>query len=441
MTSEKKTELTHTYAPFAGAAGLKTVERAVISRKNKQRDFKSFDEVLDHYKSAKPGDVLFFQETFMGGKGHPIVVLDGDTQFYWPAGDGYQKGIKKPLAVPKTPEHLNMVAQAKKNPEEVGRAHIKKILQESGLNHDVNDYWAEPYKGKFFEVRVAKPGSGVNPIEVGSLEGKLWNATAVRNKIKNSKSPVGYSWKEEFSPKGARRLGELYRPKHINLDLLNQKADEILSKGERGDIHYKILSRKFDLNAPCTKGHCLLGADELLRQAGVPRGKPALTPGAMAKGLDLVTPARTIATGRVNMSAPILVGAGGIAAYQGQKKENKKKFMAGLGVAGAGVAVNAIKPVKSSFDALGGLVARSVGGYIMETPAKLIDKYNSRNKYIPEQETRVYAVKEWLNKNPKAAARLGATVLGVPAAYGLYKGLSSVGEVKPEPQPLKYYKG
>ncbi len=431
MTSEKAEMVGQTYGPLAGAAAIKGIERRLSSMQNKNRDFKNFDEVMDYYKDVKAGDTLFFQETFMGGKGHPIIVLDGDTQFYWPSGDGHKNGVKKPLAVPKGQSHQTMAALAKKD-SLVGQQHIRQILSETGQNPDLaKHYWGEPLRGKFFEIRMAKPGSGLNPVEIGSLESRLKVTTTAKTKVKDPTRLSGFRWEDEFSPVAARRLSEVRRPKTIDANLLNEKADFLQDKGEKGNVRYSFFKRKFDWDAPCTTGHCLSGADELLRQSGVPRGKPAITPSAVAKGLDLVIPAKTMATGKINMLSPLLLGVGATAAYRGKKEDNTKRTALGLGVAAAGVGINAFDSVKTPLSSLGGMLTRGIGGTLMEAPAKIIDKFRSRGgRYIPREETKLFALKEWYTKHPKAASRLGAGILGVATAPLLYKGINAL--TKPE---------
>lgn len=429
MKKDKESKLTNIYGPFAGAAAIKGIERSIASVKNRRDDFKSYDEIMDYYKDTKPGDTLYFQETFMGGKGHPIIVLDGKSDYYWPTGDAYKAGIIRPLKVPQTPEHIALGRAAKANPA-LGQDHIKKILSEKGLDINPEAFWGEPYRGKFFEVRAAQPGSGVNPVEIGSLEAKLKEAGTIKKRVKGTNN----QWVESFSPVAARRLAGVYRSAgEVDSTRLSNNAEELLEKGRKGNVRYTVFAKKFDWDAPCTKGHCLLGADELLRRSGFKRGKPAITPGMMAENLVEVLPPKTKATGKINMLAPMLVGAGLVNTYTGNKEDNARKATVGMGVIGAGVGLNAITPVKDALSSLGGIVNRTLGGFIMEQPVKAIDKYRSRGgRYIPERETKIFALKEWFNRHPQGAGRVGALALGIPASYGLYKGIQKLNGPEPK---------
>lgn len=392
------------------AFGLKGVERLHSELKNRPRDFRSFDEVLAHYKDAKPGDVLFFQETFTGGKGHPIVILDNKNHYYWPNEQGWNKGVRKPLSV-------NLKGR---KPISDPEAHISQILRSQNPATSLDDYAVHrPLKGRFFEVLNRNP----NPVEVGSLEGKLWEMSSVQRKVR---TPDGFKWERQFSPQAARRLSSVWRDPNVNPYHLDQAAEKMKDMASKGKLRYSVFSSGMNLKDTCAKGHCIHGADEILRQAGANRPNRAYFPGQMREGLKEVIPSRAISTGKVNMLAPILATAGAISATEGVKEDNSKKTLVGAAAIGAGIGINSIAPIHDKMNAAGGIVARSVGGTILEFPAKIIDKIRSRNKFIPEWQTSTYATQQWMGRHPRAAGRIGALTLGLPAAYGIHKGIQAL---------------
>lgn len=426
---KKKTTPAEATATIAGTAfGAKALERSGIEWANKGKDFRSFDEVMKHYSDMKSGDVLMFKETFTGGKTHPIIVIDPKTNFYWPSGDAYKSGLRTPLAVPNTPEHQELARQAKTNPD-IGKSHIERILKEQKSTQTSASYWHTPYKGKFFEV-LSRKG---DPVEIGSLEGKLWDMSSVQKKVKTA--PDKFHWEREFSSQASRRLGGVYRSPNVNPKKLKKVVEKLKIKSDKGNVRYSIKPQKFDLHGACTTGTCITAADEVLRASGAKRPTRSYFPNQFARSLEEVVPSATKGTGRVNILTPMLVAGGAlnIAKAQSNKTESKdkaiKRTLVGAGAIGAGVALNLSDPIKDSLSSTGGILARSLGGMILETPSKIVDKIKARRGGTAQEwQTANYATRQWLDRYPKLSGRVGAAVLGIPAAYGLYKGLERLSQ-------------
>jgi len=405
-----------------GAAfGVKGVERAAVELKNRRQDFRSLDEVLSHYKNTKPGDVLFFQETFTGGKGHPIVVLDSKSHYYWPTGEAWNRGIKSPIKVKS--KDIKDVLSAKQD-SNYGVEHLKRILKgRSDINY--RDFSPTPLKGKFFEIR---PGN--NPAEIGSLEGKLWEMSSHQKKVHGPNR--SFTWTREFSPNAARRLSSVWRSPDIDPSKITPNAEKFVEAGRAGKIRYNPINLGgFNLNKSCSSGHCIQGADELLRMSGANRPNKAFFPKQLEQGLYKIKDSKTLATGKLNMLSPIMAMTGVSKIHEGLKENNSNKVLAGSATVGAGVAINTIDSVKDALNSIGGIASRAVGGMVLETPSKIVDKIKSISNGPTESwKTTNYATQQWMGRHPKAAGRVGAVVLGLPAAYGIHKAIDKLSDTK-----------
>lgn len=425
----KKSEKKQISAPeatavMAGTAfGLKGIERGLAELKNRKNDFKSFDEVKHYYKDMKPGDVMFFQETFQGGKGHPIVVLDNKNSYYWPSEKGWGSGTKTPLKVPRGARHTTSRKAAKTDWKE-GRKHVQQILKNK---NKVDHYDYTPHKGRFFEVL----NRGGAPVEVGSLEGKMFEMASIQKKVRQ---PDGsFVWKREFNPQAARRLSSVWRAPDLDPKKMEKAVKDMQSRSEQGKIRYSAFSKGMDTaGRNCAKGHCIHGADELLRRSGVARPKSrAYFPGQFAEGLNKIKDAKTKGTSGINMFAPMVATGGALAVAQGLQEDDSRKTLVGAGAVGTGVLLNSVKGIKDGLNSAGGIVARSTGGMILEAPSKIIDKFVQKKHkgiYVPQWRTQRYAFEQWSGRNPKAAGRVGALALGVPAAYGVHKAIQTLSE-------------
>jgi len=419
-----KNELLKGTAITTGAGfGVKGLERALISHGNLKKDFRSYNEVKNYYSNLRSGDVLFLQETFTGGKTHPMVVTDPKTRFYWPGEKGWKAGIKDPIAIPATKEHqaLANVARADQTGR-LGNLHIKRILSETGKNPEMaSSYWHTPYQGKYFEVLMGG-GKGSSPVELGSLEGKLKSMSHVRKK--HYTAPGEFTWRQEFSPQASRHLGGIYRAPGISAKKIQAVTQQLAEKAREGKVRYSPFARRFNIKDICTKGSCITAADEVLRQAGANRPRVAYLPNQFLRGLQEIKKARTISSGKINILTPMFLTAGGLTTYKGLEKKDAKKTLAGTAAIGAGVALNLSDPIRNTFNVVGGLVARSVGGMVTEAPSKIYDALSK--KKLPLEKTKSFATSMWLERHPKVTSRVGATLLGIPLAYAGYKALSSV---------------
>ncbi len=415
LREDKKLTRNEALAIAAGAVGAKTVERITTDLANRKTRFNNFDEVLKHYSGTKPGDVLLFQDTFTGGKSHPIVILDGEHHYYWPTKEGFDGGIKKPLKVPITPDIDAQIAKAKGS-WEYARNHIKQILGPDASEDLVNRYDFKPYKGKFFEM-----GPGGSALVNGSLEGKLYEMSSTQKKIPDPDHK--FAWKRTFSPESATRLSSVYRSSQVDPEKLENIVDLLTAKNEKGGVRYSALALKFDPNADCTRGTCITAADGVLRGAGVNRPKTSFFPSQLVKNLEEVIPPKQRSIGRLTMIAPIVAGVGLKEILDGQKENDSRKTLVGAATVGAAVGMNVVDPIKNKLNTLGGLFARSLGAATIEMSAQLADKIKDKvtKSYTPQWKTNRYAAQQWLGRHPRVGGRIGAGLLTLPAVYGVHK--------------------
>lgn len=392
------------YATLAagGAMGIRAVENKYIHEKAKVRDFANFDELKGYYvNDVKPGDVIQMRDTFSRGATHPILVVD-DAYYAWPDADGWKAGKR----------------QIKVTDPDV----ISKKTRIPGY-----DYVA---KGLVAEVGPNQK----NPTEVlsfGSLEGKLSDLSHVDIPKLDASGKKYYE--RTFSATKARTVGGIYRQKDFDLNKFNETMNIAKENSEAGRYTYKGVSFDYKVAPNCSaKGNCVNFASSVLDSSKKnPTGKTHYLPWDFMKTLDEVKATKGITHGKSNFLTPVLVGEGLYRGYTGVKDDSARRVATGAGIIGAGIALNTNERVNNIVNNVGGFAAQSLGGMLVETPAKVMDAVTK--KKFPGTDEGLYLEKarKFLDRKPGFSRGLGAAVIGVPAIYGLHK-LMNRGQKKVE---------
>ena len=370
-SASKKDDLKVSGAIAGSALGLRYAEHAMHDIASKKFDFKDFKEVKKYYKDVKSGDVIFFKDSFSRGKAHPIVVTD-TREISWPTPKNWEKGMRDK---PGSPSKVRPFST----------------------------------KGKIME---AYPGNTV--VREKSLDMVLEEATHVSKDIKDPKTGK-ITQKRVFDPTKARHLGGIYRAEDLDSKKFNKNLKIIRKNIDKEKYDYSALKTKFDLAPKCGKrgkGTCITFVQSLVDSSrATPTNSVAMVPDSLTKNLKVIKMSKTPTMGRTNFLTPVLGLEGAHRIYKGIKNEDTKETAIGAAEVGVAAAINLKKNVNSGINAVGGFASQSVGGKISELPYKVL---GTKGKS---------ALSKFLAANPRTPKNIGALALGIPAIYGLHKGM------------------
>ncbi len=370
----------------AAAFSIRAAENKLHDISSRKVDFASFDEVKKYYKDVKKGDIVFFKDSFARGKGHPVVVTS-TSHFDWPDDKGWKKGIRS-----------------------------KKVLPDAPIDPK------RPYRGKG-KIMEAYPGSTV--AREGSLEGKLFQTSHVSEKYVDP-STKKMSERQVFSRKHARELGAIHRYPDLDPKKLTKLEKTVQTKMKQGKVKYSPFAFKTKFKKDCVvKGTCVTFAHGLTEQARkVPVSKKVIMPAELAKVMPVLKKARTPSLGKSNFFAPVLVAEGLMRTYKGLKKDDATDTLTGAATTAVGVASNVSKRVSSAINVGGGFAAQATGGMLLETPAIIKDVI--KRKTMSDPTSAVQATRKFLRRHKGLSKGVGTVALGIPAIYGIHKGLNKL---------------